>query len=47
MKTNTSPYRLQLTGELSPKLTRGLSLVTWLLAIPHFIVPAIAPVPAQ
>jgi hypothetical protein len=38
METNTSPYPLQLTGELSPQLSRGLWLVKWLLAIPHFIV---------
>jgi hypothetical protein len=38
MKTNTSSYPLQLTGELSPQLSRGLWLVKWLLAIPHFIV---------
>jgi hypothetical protein len=38
MQTNTSPYPLQLTGELSPTLSRGLWLVKWLLAIPHFIV---------
>jgi hypothetical protein len=38
METNTSPYPLRLTGELSPKLSRGLWLVKWLLAIPHFIV---------
>jgi hypothetical protein len=38
METNTSPYPLQLTGELSPKLSRGLWLVKWLLAIPHFVV---------
>lgn len=38
METNTSPYPLQLTGELAPKLSRGLWLVKWLLAIPHFIV---------
>lgn len=38
METNTSPYPLQLTGELSPRLSRGLWLVKWLLAIPHFIV---------
>jgi hypothetical protein len=37
METNTSPYPLQLTGELAPKLSRGLWLVKWLLAIPHFI----------
>jgi Domain of unknown function (DUF4389) len=38
METNASPYPLQLTGELSPKLSRGLWLVKWLLAIPHFVV---------
>src|SRR5207237_5175670 len=38
METTTSPYPLQLTGELCPRLSRGLCLVKWLLAIPHFIV---------
>src|SRR5437764_1116070 len=38
METSTSAYPLQLTGELSPQLSRGLWLVKWLLAIPHFIV---------
>jgi hypothetical protein len=38
MKTNPSPYPLQLTGELAPRLSRGLWLVKWLLAIPHFVV---------
>ena len=38
METNTSPYPLRLTGELAPQLSRGLWLVKWLLAIPHFIV---------
>jgi hypothetical protein len=38
MQTNTSPYPLQLTGELAPQLSRGLWLVKWLLAIPHFVV---------
>src|SRR5215208_3814269 len=38
MQTNKTPYPLQLTGELSPRLSRGLWLVKWLLAIPHFIV---------
>jgi Domain of unknown function (DUF4389) len=38
METNASPYPLQLTGEPAPRLSRGLWLVKWLLAIPHFIV---------
>jgi hypothetical protein len=38
MGTNPSPCPLTLTGELSPRLSRGLWLVKWLLAIPHFIV---------
>jgi Domain of unknown function (DUF4389) len=38
MQTDTSPYPLRLTGELSPTLSRGLWLVKWLVAIPHFIV---------
>ena len=38
METTTSRYPLQLTGELSPRLSRGLWLVKWLLAIPHFVV---------
>jgi Domain of unknown function (DUF4389) len=38
METTASPYPLRLTGELSPSLSRGLWLVKWLLAIPHFIV---------
>jgi Domain of unknown function (DUF4389) len=37
METNTSAYPLRLTGELAPKLSRGLWLVKWLLAIPHFV----------
>jgi Domain of unknown function (DUF4389) len=37
MDTSASPYPLRLTGELSPNLSRGLWLVKWLLAIPHFI----------
>jgi hypothetical protein len=38
METATSRYPLRLTGELSPRLSRGLWLVKWLLAIPHFVV---------
>jgi Domain of unknown function (DUF4389) len=38
MDANTSRYPLQLTGELAPHLSRGLWLVKWLLAIPHYIV---------
>jgi hypothetical protein len=38
VETEASPYPLRLTGELSPRLSRGLWLVKWLLAIPHFIV---------
>jgi Domain of unknown function (DUF4389) len=37
MEANTSQYPLRLTGELSPQLSRGLWLVKWLLAIPHFV----------
>jgi hypothetical protein len=38
METTTSSYPLRLTGDLSPGLSRGLWLVKWLLAIPHFVV---------
>ena len=38
MASNPSPYPLRLSGELSPRLSRGLWLVKWLLAIPHFVV---------
>src|ERR1043166_10000836 len=37
METNTFPYPPQLPGGLSPRLGRGLWLVKWLLAIPHFV----------
>src|SRR5438552_17806134 len=40
METIASRYPLSLTGELSPRLSRGLWLVKWLLAIPHFVVLA-------
>jgi hypothetical protein len=38
MHANTSRYPVRLTGELAPQLSRGLWLVKWLLAIPHFVV---------
>jgi hypothetical protein len=38
METNNTAYPLKLTGELAPQLSRGLWIVKWLLAIPHFIV---------
>jgi hypothetical protein len=38
MDPDTSRYPLQLTAELAPRLSRGLWLVKWVLAIPHFIV---------
>ena len=38
MDASTSRYPLQLSGQLSPRLSRGLWLVKWLLAIPHYIV---------
>ena len=37
MQTNAHPYPLQVTGALSPRLSRGYWLVKWLLGIPHFI----------
>ena len=37
METAT-PFPLQLSGELARKLSRGLWLVKWFLAIPHFII---------
>jgi hypothetical protein len=38
MESTRSRYPLQLSGKLSPRLSRGLWLVKWLLAIPHFVV---------
>src|SRR3982751_6530433 len=38
MESNKPLSPLRLTGELRPRLTRGLWLVKWLLAIPHFVV---------
>ena len=38
MDTTARSYPLRLTGELAPTLSRGLWLVKWLLAIPHFVV---------
>jgi Domain of unknown function (DUF4389) len=38
MDTDATQYPLRLAGELSPRLSRWLWLVKWLLAIPHFIV---------
>src|SRR3954452_9432534 len=38
METSASQYPLRLTGDLAPRLSRGLWLVKWLLAISHFVV---------
>src|SRR3954462_14870485 len=38
MESNKPLYPLRLTGELAARLSGGLWLVKWLLAIPHFVV---------
>ena len=38
VRSLVEPYPLVLTGQLDPSLSRGLWLVKWLLAIPHYIV---------
>src|SRR5881227_1915583 len=38
MNATPPSYPLRLEGTLAPRLNRGLWLVKWLLAIPHFIV---------
>jgi hypothetical protein len=40
ISTAHDPYPAQLTGELDPHLSRGLWLVKWFLAIPHYVVLA-------